>query len=928
MSGGIAQKALDFVRETTLPAVPEGLESAGPVDFGLSQAKDQASIVGSDVISFVSGVTAEQRQDLINSALLAQLVAKVQVPDGTKVYDWYKSYFEVLKQIGWVIQIEQFATYAAASDGFEANEAIIGLATTLLGAAPGALAIVKATLDSLKNLGANSPWLTIFNRESQTGETARFQVTVAQPDGQGQFLVNLMAFGLQARSALTQVLFFKFRSNDVVLKHFSGAVSIDSQVLGAVRDTIRQKLADHVKAYVRTLPDLDGPRPVAAPRPEGSSPLTDQLLTGVTDEAVADAAGFREDVIPGLPARPGLEATPLPSDWQSTISPAGYQFIVRWETGGQAYYEKVIKGRPEWPGYSSGITIGCGWDLGYHRLAEFQAQWGSRLARADFDRLAPTIGFRTVEPERSAKVAQAKALVRSFTDIVVPWSVAIEQFETVKYPFLIRQLYLALDNLDRIHPHCRGALLSLTFNRGPAFSAPGPRFSEMRDIGRAMQSGAADDVARIPDLIRGMKRLWGPTSSLAQRREGEAQLFEAGLKEARLVGQIATHASPALESAGDGAAAILETLADSQAPQTDDADVGETEALLRAEELEAAGLTVSSVHWNPKDDEQPDYRHLDTSLASTIFLLNADAIELLIKANEFTPLPGKLVFALRGAALAGTNKLENASEIHIIDQRPDHRRFRCVIGVLDRSTKTLSAYQASTVPNAAYVYKCYAMAKAGTPLANLTGNILPTGCYTYTVGTHHRGTNREIPTVLRLAQSATDASPVVVLRSINDTIYDRFDVFITTIPADNVHPGQMAQGFSSAGCLTIPGFYKNGQHTGLWSDFRDALGIGPGSNGTHYSLMLVTGLDAALASQVKAGNRAFAEIARLRHGSAGPRVAALQAELGVKAQASPQIGPSTRQALVSRQIAKLGWSDGIYSPAMDQLLGLNIYASV
>jgi hypothetical protein len=29
---------------------------------------------------------------------------------------------------------------------------------------------------------------------------------------------------------------------------------------------------------------------------------------------------------------------------------------------------------------------------------------------------------------------------------------------------------------------------------------------------------------------------------------------------------------------------------------------------------------------------------------------------------------------------------------------------------------------------------------------------------------------------------------------------------------------------------------------------------------------------------------------------------------------------------VKRQAAKLGWADGIYSPAMDELLGLQIYA--
>src|SRR5262249_48844367 len=150
---------------------------------------------------------------------------------------------------------------------------------------------------------------------------------------------------------------------------------------------------------------------------------------------------------------------------------------------------------------------------------------------------------RTVEPNRDAKVAQARSLVHSLSDIVVPWAVAIDQFDNVKYPALIRQLYQALNNLDRVHPHCRAALLSLTFNRGAAFSMSGPRFAEMRDIGGAIRSRTPDDFARIPELIRSMKRIWGPSSSLSQRREGEARLFEAGLGEMRLATRVAAHAA-------------------------------------------------------------------------------------------------------------------------------------------------------------------------------------------------------------------------------------------------------------------------------------------------------------------------------------------------------------------------------------------------
>ncbi|MBI3435687.1 MAG: hypothetical protein HY056_11525 [Proteobacteria bacterium] len=105
-------------------------------------------------------------------------------------------------------------------------------------------------------MSTNSPWITIFNRESQHAKSARFQVSLADQNEAGEFMVTLMAFGLSASATLTQVLFFKFRTNEVELKHSSGKVTINATVLAAVRGAIEKKLASHATSYVRGLPDL------------------------------------------------------------------------------------------------------------------------------------------------------------------------------------------------------------------------------------------------------------------------------------------------------------------------------------------------------------------------------------------------------------------------------------------------------------------------------------------------------------------------------------------------------------------------------------------------------------------------------------------------------------------------------------------------
>lgn len=252
-----ADRAKQYIGALKLPARPTGgYEAVESVQFNFDKIKNQAMIVGSDIVSFVKGVTPERREDIVSSSLLAQLVAKKQVGDPTRIYDWYNTYFDVLTNIGWAIQDRAFNTYIETSENFEAHEAILKVAASLLGASATTLVVIKATLDALQSMSENSPWITLFGRESQSANAARFQVTLAEQGEDDQFLVSMIAFGLEAKSDLTQVLFFKFRSNEISLKHFAGKVTIDSYVLSSVREQIRNKIAGFTKDYLKALPDL------------------------------------------------------------------------------------------------------------------------------------------------------------------------------------------------------------------------------------------------------------------------------------------------------------------------------------------------------------------------------------------------------------------------------------------------------------------------------------------------------------------------------------------------------------------------------------------------------------------------------------------------------------------------------------------------
>jgi tetratricopeptide (TPR) repeat protein len=283
MSADSGSQAQIFVQHVDVPA--PGTDAPGRRYIVFDAAVEQTFVVGSDIVAFVRGVPAEQRSDVVNALLLAQLVAKRKVPEPSKLADivtWYDSYFDTLSNIGFSVQERSFTEYRAAGDTFEAQEAIRDAASVMLAGAPAALATVTKTLDSMKKglesmTATSSSWVTLFSIESRSGTTGRFQVLVVDRNEDAGLVIRLMAFGMEGRSTMTQVLFFKFKKNDARVLHHSGTVIVNTFVLAGVRDAIVEKL----KPYAGNLiAPLDEP-PAQSPRDEwlrmapGPRPLTE-----------------------------------------------------------------------------------------------------------------------------------------------------------------------------------------------------------------------------------------------------------------------------------------------------------------------------------------------------------------------------------------------------------------------------------------------------------------------------------------------------------------------------------------------------------------------------------------------------------------------------------------------------------------------------
>ncbi|TIR25962.1 MAG: hypothetical protein E5X34_07285 [Mesorhizobium sp.] len=203
------------------------------------------------------------------------------------------------------------------------------------------------------------------------------------------------------------------------------------------------------------------------------------------------------------------------------ISPDAISLIIAFEVSSETLYKQRYQ-KPVWPGGRSGITIGLGYDIGYVTVAGLKDDWSNILNNDS--------AIKTLSHTCGVTGDAARDLVPNVSDVEVLWEPARTQFdiEIQKYVALTQR---SLPNFKALSEDCRGALVSLTYNRGPSFDVPetsdgSGRYREMRNIRKHMVQG---EFKLIPDEIRSMMRLWPGVKGLLRRREAEAALFEVGL---------------------------------------------------------------------------------------------------------------------------------------------------------------------------------------------------------------------------------------------------------------------------------------------------------------------------------------------------------------------------------------------------------------
>lgn len=244
--------AKQFARSKSLPPTSRDIASiqAPPVTF--DPDKDQAWVLGPQIFSFVQGVTAARRDMISTSALFASLAADYEAKR-SDWKAWFKSYSNSLTHLGWVLQDTTSRSFDHEHTGSKVHQAVLEFVAAL-GVVGTAAGIVTAALNAMQKVDDNKPWITLFDRQTQSENLTGFQVGLVDQQADAAFQVKLMSFSLKLTQTNTQILFVDFATLGVHMDAIGSVFTVSDAVMGEALPVLKERLKSYVSSYVREIP--------------------------------------------------------------------------------------------------------------------------------------------------------------------------------------------------------------------------------------------------------------------------------------------------------------------------------------------------------------------------------------------------------------------------------------------------------------------------------------------------------------------------------------------------------------------------------------------------------------------------------------------------------------------------------------------------
>jgi hypothetical protein len=243
------QARVDYIRSLAIADLPLDTSRFGRTMVAETD-KDSAYVTSGGIVSFVAGLRLQQKEDVLNSTLLAQLAANKAYNREEQTQEWYRKYHEVLENIGWVIAGFDFTRFEATGSKFSIESAVTQLVAAI--ASQSALLVTQAAMAAIKAISSGSKAFAIWDKSTHNTSNGNFQISpcISSDDN---VAMALAAFHFAAETVDSQFLWFSYSSSSVKLYKGGQVVVLNEQIYKRVRQQIIEKLGDKATLYVANL---------------------------------------------------------------------------------------------------------------------------------------------------------------------------------------------------------------------------------------------------------------------------------------------------------------------------------------------------------------------------------------------------------------------------------------------------------------------------------------------------------------------------------------------------------------------------------------------------------------------------------------------------------------------------------------------------
>ncbi len=245
-----------YIADLPVGALPRSMAEEGEVVNAINVDQLPTGLVtGSNLIQFSPAVSAPVKSSVTLSLLAAQRVASndpvVLDPD-----QWVARHNTVLQNLNWHNDGGGKVESEFKSINVAVHQAIIPFLTAALGGAAAAGSLIVTALQQLQKIDQDSPWITLFDKQSRRFDVTEYQFTVVEVDEPNRLVrLNMAAARLNADYGRTQVLFFKLTKEKARFEQVSQKFSADIDLLADMNGDLKARLSALTKSFIRGLPD-------------------------------------------------------------------------------------------------------------------------------------------------------------------------------------------------------------------------------------------------------------------------------------------------------------------------------------------------------------------------------------------------------------------------------------------------------------------------------------------------------------------------------------------------------------------------------------------------------------------------------------------------------------------------------------------------